>query len=502
LKTPTIAVVWFVACVAPLAAQGADPEALVQQLADAGTHDAARERLLAIGADAVPAIVGAFRKNYGERLDDLLGILTELGPAAGAALPQVEELIEQGGCDLAAVVALAEIVPWRLREPSLTLQYVRRQQASAGQKNRTGGEQPCEEWIADRRLWTRWHFPRDADLDVLLAIAQEGQALRREVAIECLGRRGPAASKAMPVLRRVLDEPEPRILTTDRTVPLHSKAARAVLAIEPNGELAATACAVLAGTRAAPAAKASGVPERLRARIDQLVAELAAPATRAAASANLVALGEAAAESVAAMLTSTDVDTLAVALATLCELGPRAAASVPRLVEASAAVPVEQRVTLLETLIAAAPWCADLVPPWLSGFERLPLGIDAETRNQLVAGGARLGATLCVDPRATLSELAAWLGDSSPHVRQCALAVVAARGAAARSLLPRLGQMQRELLPPLHEGRFIGNGVLLVDWDYTPVVQRLAARAIVAVAAAGDPVLTPARALLETEPPK
>lgn len=501
MRTPTIAALCFATCAVPLTAQGAEPDVLVQQLADAATREAARQRLLALGADAVPAIVAAFAKNYGERLDDLLGILTELGPAAAAAMPQVEELIQQGGCDLAAVVALAELVPWRLREPSLTLEQVRREQATAGQKNRTGREQAWEAWVADRRLWTRWHFPRDAGLDVLMAVAQEGQALRREVAIEWLGQRGAAARAALPILRRVLDAPEPRILTTERTVPLHLKAARAVLAIDPDGELAATAREVIAGRRVAPAARPSDAPERVRARIEQLVAELAVPATRAAAAANLVALGGVAAEPVAAMLTaSTDADTLGVALATLRDLGPHAAAAVPRLVEAQGVFPDELRLAALETLIATAPWCADLVPQPFAMELRL-VG-DAEVRNRQRGVADRLEAALTVDPRATLGELATWLGDRSAHVRQCALVVVEGRGAAARPLLPRLGAMQREQVSPVREWQFVGNGARTLDVDYTASVQRAAARAIVAVAPPQDPLVAEAKALLAEQPPK
>ena len=477
------------------------PEALIEQLREPAQHDEARRQLVARGREAAPAVAAALRKAWGEGLDDLLGILTEIGPDAGVAFPQVEDVIEQGGCDLAAVVALAELLPWREREPRLTLEYVRRQQGYVGPSNMLGRERSPAEWCADRRLWTRWYFPHDADVDTLVAIVQNAQPLRREAAIECLQRHGAGASKALPVLARVLDEPEPAVLTTDRTVELHRKAARAVLAIAPASELATIAREVLAGKRAARRHAARELPERLRARIDQLVAELHAPATRAAAKANLVALGAAAAEPLAAVARpATDDDTVGAALAGLRELGAAAVAAVPELAEIATTIADDLRPDVLEVLIAAAPWAPDLVPHGL-WWNEWRSGVRADAKNALQALAWRLDAAVRVDPRATLSELSAFCSDASAHVRMRALAVVTQRGDAARPMLPRLGEMLRDVLPPVVEGRFQDDGVSLLSNDYTPDVQRLAARAIVAIAPAGNHLLGEARAVLERPAP-
>jgi hypothetical protein len=84
-RTPTIAALCFVSCAVPLAAQGAEPEALVQQLADAGTRESARQRLIAMGSAAVPALAEALATAADAQLLAMLGIAAPGDPLLAQA---------------------------------------------------------------------------------------------------------------------------------------------------------------------------------------------------------------------------------------------------------------------------------------------------------------------------------------------------------------------------------------------------------------------------------
>jgi hypothetical protein len=354
-----------------------------------------------------------------------------------------------------------------------------------------------EAWILCERLHVRSTFATDVAIEELIRVIEGRRAWHRELAIELLGRRAREAGAALPALQRVLEQPEPRLLLVERTVPLHAKAARAVLAIAPGSGAAVLARDVLAGTRPAPAA--SALPARTQGRIAELVLELEEPATRDAAVANLGALGAAAAEPVAAALaTSSDADVQRAALAVLRDLGPGAAAGTQHLLEATRTVPVDMLLDTLRVLVVAAAGTADV----LSSLETIHMrgrvvvlgrrldGVDEAFGERLSTIESEHFAAQLVDANGTMREIEEWLALPDPYIRERALAAVAKRGNAARPLLGKLGEMLRATHPSGVNSNGAGNV------DRTSSVQRAAASAILAVAPAGDPLLDQARALL------
>lgn len=476
---------------APLAAQ-ADVGALVQQLGDVNQRAAARTQLLAMGSEFVPALADALAGASGEKLDELLAILTELGPAAGAAVPQLLERAKKRGEQVVDIVAtLAELAPWCPPDIAPRWENQRAMVFMACLEVQRGFP------VCDR-LQVRTSFARDTAIEDLITIIDGRRAWHRELAIELLGRRGPAARAALPALRRVFEQPEPRVLPSDRTVPLRAKAAKAVLAIAPDGDDASTAREVLAGVRAAPAPMAPVLPERAHVRIDELVRELADPAARAAAVTNLVAFGAPVAKPVAASLASSDADTQRAALAVLRELGPGAAAALPPVLDALGQMPAANVLDALDIVLAATASSRDVVPQVISGLSatgafvsgRLIEFDEDSSMERFSMMMAQQYAARTVDANASLPEFEAWLAFSCPFMRERALVALAPRGEKARPLLVKVGEMLRAAHPP-HRVRQQNTVV-----DRTPFVQRAAARAIVAIAVPGDPLVTEAKALL------
>jgi hypothetical protein len=362
------------------------------------------------------------------------------------------------------------------------------------------------------RLLRRCEFPRAPDVETLLAIARGYHAYRVELAVEHLARHGSSAAAALPVLQRLLERREPRLLLTDRTVPLHRRAARAVLAIAPASPVAELARAVLAG-KAPPPAAAPPVPERARARIAELVAELDVAAKRTAASANLVALGQLSAPAVAATLAEEhDADSREAALAVLRALGPRAASTVPQLLDALASLSTEHTISVLRTLQVTAPWCTDVVPALNFGYSpgkfevvgrRVPGKADGALLTEVYAAQMQFHAAMSVDPSSSPTELAVLLDSHAVEVREASLAVVRERGAECRTLLPTLEKMLMADPPKVEYLHWRDSGAFRPrQVDRSAFVQHLAAQAIVAVAAPDDPVVNAAREVLARGEPK
>jgi hypothetical protein len=321
------------------------------------------------------------------------------------------------------------------------------------------------------------------------------------MAVELLGRRGPAARAALPVLQALLARPDPRVLMTDRTVPIRAKAARAILAIDPDADAAGQARAVLAGSVLVPT-KALVVPERARVRVEEVISELADPGKREAARANLVAFGSlAVVPLLAALEDDHDADFREAALCVLSELGARASDAVPALFELLTKWPAENLVSVMRTLTATAPWCCDALPSmWYSGSQgsiailgHPVLNADQAFCNAFIDASQVFYAVMDVDPGSTLSELRGHLGSKSVVTREAALAVLRHRGAQARSLLLAIGGVLEEPQPDREVVGWMGGSHMEGRND---VVHRLAAEAILAIAAPDDPLVAKAREVL------
>jgi hypothetical protein len=356
------------------------------------------------------------------------------------------------------------------------------------------------------RLMERQLFPRGLDLDALLAAAAGRGPLDVEVAIEQLGGRGPAASRAVPLLRAVLDRPEPRILLTDSRVPLHRKAAKALLAIAPDAPEAAAARAVLAGTWSPPAPPEPVVPERARRRIDELLVELGAadPARRQTAADNLVALGGIAVDAVASRLDpSASAQTIDGALDVLRRLGKHAVPAVPAIAEALLRLPADHTIAVLRTLIVTVPWSTDafLFPTCLCVVGHLSIEghqiagtIDVKFVNAFNAASSEMYVAMTIPVDSSPEQLRALLSDPWVVRRRRALEVIAARGTECAALLDTLAPMLTAPQPSeVVTEQIDARSSRSMSVDRSDDIQRLAATAIVAIAPADHGLVVVAR---------
>jgi hypothetical protein len=344
----------------------------------------------------------------------------------------------------------------------------------------------------------------DADVPTLTQLARGRRAYRVEWAIEQLAARGPDAAAALPVLQELLQRPDPRVLGTASTVPIRAAAARAILAIAPNKPAAVTAKQVLSGL-APPVPAAPAVPERARRRAEQVVGELAQARTRAAAATNLVALGRLAVQPLLdALRSSPDVEFRNAALGVLRDLGPAAADAVPALGELLVALPAENTLAVVRALTATLPWSRDVVPAnvMFSGRGEIHIAghligtFRTDAHNELWQALVELNAAAAVEPDLP-DVLASLLAHLDVLRREAALRIVAVRGPALRPLLPRLAEML-DVSYPGHQRMlwFDGGKVTARTESHDVLVHRLAAQAILAVAAPDDPLVAKARAVL------
>lgn len=495
-------------------AQAADAKQLVEQLANDATRSAARERLLALGASAAGPLVARIDTAPGDHACACLEVLTELGPAGGAAVPALIELARNSQIppevQLALVGTLAELIPHRGKDVEITEDHPWMSTLRTLAMDREGSVRTHRE-----RLRERMRFPRGLDLDALLAAAAGRRALEVEVAIEMLGTLGPAAARAVPLLRAVLDRPEPRHLQTDDCVPLHRKAAKALLAIAPDSPEAVAVRGVLAGTWSPPAAAEPAVPERARRRIEELLAELDAadPARRQAAADNLVALGGIAVGPVAALLDSPAAgQAINGALDVLRRLGKHGAPAVPALAEALTRLPADHTIGVVRALAATVPWSKDQFRrPICSGSAgSLKIGdhqiagtIDVPFLNAFQEAMQELQVAVAIPVDGSPELLRGFLTGSSVAHRRRALEVIAARGAECVALLDTLAPMLTASQPPEHGMEWVNaQSMRTTKVDRSDVIQRLAATAIVAVAPAGHALVATARERLAQLEPK
>lgn len=512
-RLTTVSVCLLVAALAR-SQSGSTPTDLVAQLAIANQRASARQQLLALGKQAMPLLAGRINSADPVLLPELLALLVDFGPDAGALVPELLAALQSRPRKQAIpkLWALAELIPYRAPGVEFDIRDVTRVMDEQAHLNAVRGGLNLEQAIGRQRLLRRFDFPRTPDVETLLTIVQGFHPYRVELAVEHLGQHGAAAQAALPFLRRLLERPEPKILTTQRTVPMHRKAAHAVLAIAPTGDPAELARAVLAGKGPAAAA-ALVVPERARARIAELLAELDVPEQRAAAATNLTALGKVAAPAVAATLVQEhDTAFREAALGILRDIGPRAASTVTQLLAALITLSTEHTVSVLHALQATAPWCTDVVPELNSRCSmgnvqllgsRIAGGADAAFLTSFFAAQDRYQAAMAVDPSSSLAELGMLLGSPRVTTREAVLAVVRERGPEARPLLPSLATMLKATQPKTSVVVWHDSGVEESRLtDRTVVVQRLAAQAIVAIAASDDPLVATARAVLAGPEPK
>jgi hypothetical protein len=251
------------------------------------------------------------------------------------------------------------------------------------------------------------------------------------------------------------------------------------------------------------------VPERARTRAAQVVTELARPETRAAAVANLVALGRVAVPPlIAALGAPNDEAFTAAALDVLREIGPAAVDAVPVLADLLVTRPATEAVVIVRALAATAPWSRDVLLlygtrsrgaiPILGHPLQGPIGVDLQ--NEIEAALTELSVTKDIDPSSTADTLRTLLADPWVLKREAALRVVRARGSELRILLPDLASMLEQLQPRLHVIRLTGGGLTDTREPRDDVVHRLAAEAILAVATPDDPLCGKARDMLASTP--
>lgn len=482
-------------------AQTSEAERWLDQLthADAEVRTAARDALVAMGAPAVAPLVQRLANANDDTTIACLDVLRELAPVAGEAFAVVRERVQalkrRRGSEATPALAvplfatLAELAPHRRADDEVdTRDQVRFLVDWEGKGPELG--------VVLQRLRVRQAFPLAVDVTTLRREVAGRVALRAEVAIERLEALGPAALAALSELRAVLDRRQPRMLVTGEDVPLHRKAARALLAIAPDAPEAAAARAVLAGTWAPPERPQPVLPERLRSRLAELGATLrddGDDGRRAAAVANLVALGAPAVPTFVALLdpNSPEAATTA-ALVGLRGLGRHGVAAVPALVEALRTLPAQHTIDVVHALAATAPWSQDVffAPTYSCSVGRLEIDgraiqgtIDVAFLNALQSGWRDLSYALDVPVDASVERLRELLDDPMLGRRERALAVIAARGDEVGDLLATLVPMLTATQPVEYqhewtEARTVRNRKV----DRSAEVQRLVAATILAIA--------------------
>lgn len=458
------------------------------------------------GQQSVEQLMQGIEEAEDAEFEQRLLALAAQGPKAAAAVPPLLKLAQSRKLPperfVPVIEALAELAPFRDADQQIDPPQL--MMATELVRARSRGSLTEEMNAATSRLALRGRFPRDLSIDDLAIATRAHNPMNVEVAVDVLWARGTAAHAALPALRVLLERPEPRILLGDGTVPIHRKVARAVAAIEPDGDVAKLAAQTLEHP---PVAKAVVVPQRLQERIDTLLVELGTPETRAQAAANLKAIGSFAVVSVASVLSKDQAPELwTAALDVLRDLGPDATAALPRLYEATWSLPSSHTVAVFEALTAIAPWSWDRLPD-LSGKSstrsvtiaghRIEGAIGIEFVNAYMAAIGRYQLVLEVDPDAPLAELGQKLGSPTVVLREFALRAIRRRGAEARSLLPALGKMldaeqPKERRMALRAAASGGPEA----FDHTDTIQRLAAEAILAIAQSDDPLNAAAKARL------
>lgn len=248
---------------------------LVEQLRDEGTRAAAQQALLTLGEPGARAIADRLATMDDAHRRCCFDVLVALGRRAVGAVPKlIDHLASQRHGSPRALDVLAELVLFR--EPGAP---------GLGRRDflRAWTHRPDNDVgfsVAVQRLQLRMEFDVTAKVDDWIALLHCRQPFLVEAAVDLLGEHDRGGAAALPALRQLLDRPEPRILLTERRVPLHTKAAKAMLALGATGPDAEAARAVLAGTWSPGEPADRQQPARLRQRVEELVGELANGATR------------------------------------------------------------------------------------------------------------------------------------------------------------------------------------------------------------------------------
>lgn len=474
-------------------AQQHDPTAaIVRELTGFDDTDAHR-RLVTLGKDAVRSLTDDLGADQLEphRLRERLRILREIGPPAGTAVAALQEQIVYFPRDVLAefLVTIAALAPYRPAdviyrfEIQTKIGEIRFEHDEARQRDAVN--------LLLHRMRERFSLHHSASLAELVRAADGYRPFRVELAIELIAKRGFEGFAAAPVLRKLVARSDPKILLTDKTVPLRRAAARAIFAMETSPQDAK----VLRGAMLGEAPPASPpLPERARARIEQLIGELADPTLRDNASDNLVALGALVVPFLAAIVGDEGhAAQREAALDVLRRLGPDAGEGVPLLFAALFRAPTNATPSILRALAELAPWSRHHVPfprfDSTDGLLRLydrPIGpLEDESHTaRCSARHKQLIETLAVDPAAGSKEFETWLDATLPHRAMFAIAVLERRGAEARPLLQQLAEVRLTSKRPNEE-------------DAVEELRRAAARATLKIDAPDGRFSKQARAWLE-----
>lgn len=365
-----------------------------------GTKDgpASRAHLLAGGAAAARALRSGLDQNEPvERTRERLELLARLGPAAAGEYEALQRAARHRPLRAPVEFArtLGELAPYRAEntgDGSLVPFVV---VTLDGIADPTATNQLLA--LERVRFETRHETRADVPLPALLELLHSRRPYRVELAIELLAQRGRTAFEAAPVLRQMLRGTDPRILRTDRVIPLREAAARALLAIEPD----------VAPPSPKPATKGPELPERALARARELVRELFVPERREDARTVLASMGPVAVEACREFVEK-DVELSEGLEALDCLLAGGADPSpvVAQLLDDLAKSSPEHRLRLLAWLAFVAPFSRDVVlAPRPENFRGLRLhdfdvleGFDRTTRFGISSAAGELTAALEVDP--------------------------------------------------------------------------------------------------------
>lgn len=463
-----------------------------------GDSEPARRGLLALGPDAARVLADGLDEDEPlDRTAQRLELLAQLGAQAGAEFDAVQAAAQRHPLRLPVEFArtVAELAPFRPASSELDFGmpfYVRERDGIADAQSVN-----VELARIAVRARTRADVRATDDVNLHLARLNSHRAFVVEAAIDCLAKRGAAAAPAIPALRERTRQSDPRILRTDRTVPLREKAAAAILAIDPTVPFAEELRRPFdQPTRRPP-------PERVLARASELLLELDDAERRAGARENLLLLGPLCAPAVAEFVVANAQRSASFeAVDVLLEGSWDTTQVTARLVDALATAAPADRLRLAILLALVAPRSRDVVvPPHHDGVSSLWLGevdlmqgLAKRSRSTLHFIAEDIDGCLSFDPEAPASVIETQLDSNSfPLSLHALLAIRLRPGEFAEAAL----RLRRELESVAHNTRF---GVMLDEASVTCLTRRChsaAAEALLAQVAPESPDAERARAVLE-----
>lgn len=405
------------------------------------------ERVRALGTKGVDAILVALPHRPGDRAREagaatrtkrLLDLLPRIAPKGTDAFDHLKDvaLTERPEDRALFFDGLAALAPIRRSEDRLTPAWIDEATATDALDPATA----VHHLVRLSRSVALVPIEPCASAQHAIALLESRSPWRVERAIEALAACGAEARQALPALRALVARPDPRIYFTTRRIPLRRAAAKLVLALEPEAADAKQVRGVLLGE--APTQHSNAVPETMKARVAELVAELAHEDRRSEALANLLAFEDFALPLLAEAVTATGDAEHALAIhRAIRNLAPRAGAALPPLLDSIERVSADQQPELLHTIACIAPWSLDRILPvnvdrdryWIA---RTPIDIQSSPAAADAFGFLRIA--IHADGACSVDELRNMLRDDDLYVRDVGVAIASGRRADAERLLADL----------------------------------------------------------------